>query len=59
MSEAEIRERQIEWMDAWKRRDRAALEAIVAAEFTLTSARTDKLVPKEGFLQPVDATPPP
>ena len=41
---------QNEWMDAWQRRDQDALESIIAPEFTLTSARSDRLVSREQWL---------
>ena len=49
--EQELIRLQNEWMDAWRRRDRATLEAIVAPEITLTSARTDRLVSREQWLE--------
>src|SRR5688572_9262701 len=43
-----------DWMDAWQRQDRQALEAILAPEFTLTSARTDQIVDRAGWLALLD-----
>lgn len=45
---------QIAWMDAWQRQDRTAIEAILAPEFTLTSARTDQIVDRAGWLGLLD-----
>jgi len=42
------------WMDAWLGDDRATLDAILAPEFTLTSARTDQLVDRAGWLALLD-----
>jgi ketosteroid isomerase-like protein len=47
---------QHEWMDAWRRDDRARLEEILAPEFTLTSARTDRLVDRAEWLRLLDTT---
>ena len=47
---------QREWMDAWRRDDRARLEEILAPEFTLTSARTDRLVDRAEWLRLLDTT---
>jgi len=52
--EQRLIELQVAWMDAWQREDRQALEAILAPEFTLTSARTDQLVDREGWLGMLD-----
>ena len=48
--EQELIDLQVAWMDAWRREDRAALEAILAPEFTLTSARTDQIVDRADWL---------
>ena len=48
--EQELIELQHEWMDAWRRQDLPRLEAILAPEFTLTSARTDQLVDRATWL---------
>ena len=45
---------QVAWMDAWQREDREALEAILAPEFTLTSARTHQIVDRAGWLGLLD-----
>jgi hypothetical protein len=45
---------QVAWMDAWRRQDRGALEAILAPEFTLTSARTDQIVDRAEWLGMLD-----
>ena len=42
------------WMDAWVREDFETLEAILAPEFTLVSARTDRLVDRAGWLALLD-----
>ncbi len=42
---------QKEWMAAWARRDRAALEAILAPEFTLTSPASPDPVSREPWLE--------
>ncbi len=42
------------WMDAWVRDDRVTLEAILAPEFTLASARTNRLVDRAGWLALLD-----
>lgn len=42
---------QNEWMDAWRRRDEARLREILGDEFTLTSARTDRLMAKPEWLE--------
>ena len=47
---------QHEWMDAWRRDDRARLEEILAPEFTLTSARTDRLVDRIEWLRLLHTT---
>ena len=47
---------QRDWMDAWRRDDRARLEEILAPEFTLTSARTDRLVDRAEWLRLLDTT---
>jgi hypothetical protein len=47
---------QREWMDAWRRDDRARLEEILAPEFTLTSARTDRLVDRTEWLRLLETT---
>ncbi len=48
---AELVRLQNEWMDAWRRRDREVLERIVAPEFTLTSARSDRLMSRDLWLE--------
>ena len=50
-TEAELIGLQNAWMDAWRRRDRDALERIIAPEFALTSARSDRLMPREVWLE--------
>jgi len=45
---------QVAWMDAWKRQDHEALDAILAPEFTPTSARTDQLVDRAEWLGMLD-----
>ena len=45
---------QIAWMDAWRRDDRETLEAILAPEFTLISARTDRPVDRAAWLALLD-----
>ncbi len=52
--ERRLMELQVAWMDAWQRQDRQALEAILAPEFALTSARTDQLVDRAGWLGMLD-----
>jgi ketosteroid isomerase-like protein len=49
--DAELISLQHEWMDAWRRRDREALERILAPEFILTSARSDRLMPRDLWLE--------
>ncbi len=49
-SAGELIDLQHSWMDAWRRRDRDALEKILAPEFTLTSARSDRLMMREEWL---------
>jgi len=44
----------VAWMDAWRRQDREALEAILAPEFTLTSARTDQIADRATWLGMLD-----
>lgn len=48
--QAELIALQNAWMAAWCTRDRTTLERILADEFTLTSARTDQLVPRQAWL---------
>ncbi len=45
---------QNEWMQAWIRRDRSALENILGDGFTLTSVTTDDLVDRDGWLAALD-----
>ena len=45
---------QNEWMEAWKRQDRDRLGELLAPEFTLTSARSDQLVDRDGWLRLLD-----
>ncbi len=45
---------QNEWMEAWQRQDRERLGEILAPEFTLTSARSDRLVDRSGWLALLD-----
>ena len=52
--EQELVDLQVAWMDAWRRGDREALEAILAPEFTLTSARTDQIVDRAAWLGMLD-----
>jgi len=40
-----------EWMDAIRTRDRAALEAFLAPEFRLTSARSDQWIDRDRWLE--------
>jgi ketosteroid isomerase-like protein len=40
-----------EWMDAIRTRDRAALEAFMAPEFRLTSARSDQWIDRDRWLE--------
>ena len=47
-------ELQNDWMDAWRRDDRARLEELLAPEFTLTSARSDRIVDRAGWLDLLD-----
>ena len=42
------------WMDAWRRLDYARLDEILAPEFTLTSARSDRLVDRAEWLRLLD-----
>jgi hypothetical protein len=49
-AEGELVDLQNRWMQAWQDRDRPTLEAILAPEFTLTSARTDRLMPRDAWL---------
>ncbi len=42
---------EIEWMDAWKRQDREAVEKILSEDFTLTSSTTDDLIYRESWLE--------
>ncbi len=53
-NEEELIELQNAWMDAWRRQDRVRLEQILAPEFTLTSARTDRLVDRAEWLSLLD-----
>ena len=52
--EEELIELQNAWMDAWRRQDRVRLDEILAPEFTLTSARTDRLVDRSEWLSLLD-----
>ena len=52
--EQELIDLQVAWMDAWRREDREALEAILAPEFTLTSARTDQIADRAAWLGMLD-----
>ena len=52
--EQELIDLQVAWMDAWRRHDRAALEGILAPEFTLTSARTDQIADRATWLKMLD-----
>ena len=52
--EEELIELQNAWMDAWRRQDRVRLDEILAPEFTLTSARTDRLVDRAEWLSLLD-----
>jgi hypothetical protein len=45
---------QNEWMAAWQRLDYDRLEEILAPEFTLTSARSDRLVDRAEWLRLLD-----
>ena len=45
---------QNEWMDAWRRLDYGRLEEILAPEFTLTSARSDRLGDRAGWPRLLD-----
>jgi ketosteroid isomerase-like protein len=47
-------ELQNDWMDAWRRDDRALLEELLAPEFTLTSARSDQIVDRVAWLRLLD-----
>lgn len=49
--EGELVDLQHRWMQAWQDRDRRVLEQILAPEFTLTSARTDRLMPRDAWLE--------
>lgn len=42
------------WMDAWRRLDYQRLDEILAPEFTLTSARSDRLVDRAEWLRLLD-----
>lgn len=42
------------WMDAWRRLDYEHLDEILAPEFTLTSARSDRLVDRAEWLRLLD-----
>lgn len=53
--EEELIELQNAWMDAWRRQDRVRLDEILAPEFTLTSARTDRLVDRAEWLSLLDS----
>ena len=52
--EQELVDLQVAWMDALHRQDRPALEAILAPEFTLTSARTDQISDRAAWLGLLD-----
>lgn len=52
--EQELIDLQVAWMDAWRRQDREVLEAILAPEFTLTSARTDQIADRATWLGMLD-----
>ena len=52
--EEELIELQNAWMDAWRRQDRVRLDEILAPEFRLTSARTDRLVDRAEWLSLLD-----
>ena len=52
--EEELIELQNAWMDAWRRQDRVRLDEILAPEFRLTSARTDRLVGRAEWLSLLD-----
>ena len=52
--EQELIDLQVAWMDAWRREDREALEAILAPEFTLTSARTDQIADRAAWFAMLD-----
>ena len=41
---------QNDWMNAWHDLDMPAIEAILAPEFALTSARTDQIVPRADWM---------
>jgi ketosteroid isomerase-like protein len=47
-------ELQNDWMEAWRRDDRARLEELLAPEFTLTSARSDQIVDRAAWLRLLD-----
>ena len=47
-------ELQNDWMDAWRREDRARLEELLAPEFTLTTARSDQVVDRAAWLRLLD-----
>ena len=47
---AELIRLQNAWMAAWRDRDQATLEQILGEEFTLTSARTDKIIDRRTWL---------
>ena len=47
-------ELQNDWMDSWRRDDRARLEELLAPEFTLTSARSDRIVDRAAWLRLLD-----
>jgi hypothetical protein len=49
-SEAELRALEREWMEAWRRRDRATCERLLAPDFLLTSAR-GVLIPRLDWLE--------
>lgn len=46
----ELIELQNAWMDAWRRGDEPRLREIIGDEFTLTSARSDRLMDKSEWL---------
>jgi hypothetical protein len=49
-SEAELHALEREWMEAWRRRDRATCERLLAPDFLLTSAR-GVLIPRLDWLE--------
>ena len=40
-----------EWMQAWQNKDRETLDALLAPEFRLTSARTDQWVTRDEWIE--------